>query len=167
MLGHGAQHAVAQILLPVERIDELVVRETARNRVHGEVAAREVVFDARRRVDDDLEVVAPRSSAALAPWRCELDPARRKLAQLPVARPEPQADALPGDLEVVDAAVRLEQRTKLFVIDAEDEEVRVLRVEPEQLVADGAADEIGVEPERADVVLELAVHSNRGDRFDL
>jgi hypothetical protein len=33
--------------------------------------------------------------------------------------------------------VRLEQRTKLFVIDAEDE-VGVLRVEPERLVADNA-----------------------------
>ena len=91
--------------------------------------------------------MAPRTGAALAPRRCELDPARRKLAHLSVARPEPQADALTGDLEILDAAVRLEQRTKLFVIDAEDEEVRVLRVEAQQLVADGAADDVGVEPE--------------------
>ena len=46
-------------------------------------------------------------------------------------------------------------RAKLVVVDAEDEEVGVLRVEPEQLVADGAADEVRVEPERADVVLDL------------
>jgi hypothetical protein len=75
--------------------------------------------------------VTTRPGAALAPRRCELDPARRKLADLLVARPKPQADALTGDLEILDAAVRLEQRAKLLVIDAEDEEVGVLRVEAE------------------------------------
>jgi hypothetical protein len=75
--------------------------------------------------------VATRPGAAFAPRRCQLDPARSKLADLLVARPEPEPDALSGDLEILDAAVRLEQRTKLLVIDAEDEEVGVLRVEAE------------------------------------
>ena len=38
------------------------------------------------------------------------------------------------------------------------EEVGVLRVEPEQLVAHRAADEVGVEAERRDVVLDLLAH---------
>src|SRR5439155_643685 len=99
-----------------------------------------------------------RAGAPLASRRRELDPAPDELAKLPVARPETQPDALPRDLEVLDTAVRLEQGAQLLVIDAEDEEIRVLRVEPEQLVADGAADEVRVEPERADVVLDLLLH---------
>ena len=72
---------------------------------------------------------------------------------------EAQADALARYLEVLDTPVGLEERTKLVVIDAEDQKVGVLRVEPEQLVADGAADEVRVEPQRADVVLDLPLHS--------
>ena len=63
-----------------------------------------------------------------------------------------------GDDEVLDAPVRGERRPQPFGVDPGHEEIRVLRVEAEQLVAHGAADEVGVEPERADVVLDLLTH---------
>ena len=43
-------------------------------------------------------------------------------------------------------------------VDSGDEEVRVLRLEAEQLVANRTADEVRVEAERVDVVLEFAPH---------
>jgi hypothetical protein len=46
-LGHGAQNPVVQILLPAERIDELRIGEAPRDRVHGEVASREIVLHRR------------------------------------------------------------------------------------------------------------------------
>ncbi len=60
---------------------------------------------------------------------------------------KPDADESPGDDEVVDASVGGEPPLELVGIDARDEEVRVLRLDPEQLVADGAADDVGVELE--------------------
>src|SRR5207302_1276160 len=51
------------------------------------------------------------------------------------------------DDEIVNAAVRLEHRSEAVGVDARNEEVRVLGVLAEQLVADGAADEVRVEPE--------------------
>ena len=45
-----------------------------------------------------------------------------------------------------------------LVVDARDDEVRILRLEAEQLVADGAADEICIEAEPADEVLDCLVH---------
>jgi hypothetical protein len=50
-----------------------------------------------------------------------------------------------GDDEILDAAVRLERPLQPVGVDARDEEVRVLRLEAEQLVADRSADEIRVE----------------------
>ena len=75
-----------------------------------------------------------------------------------VARMEPDADEPVGDDEILDAPVRRERGPQPLGVDAGHEEVGVLRVEPEQLVAHGAADEVGVEPERADVVLDLLAH---------
>jgi hypothetical protein len=49
------------------------------------------------------------------------------------------------DDQVLDAAVRLECPLQPVGVDARDEEVRILRLETEQLVADGSADEIRVE----------------------
>ncbi len=69
----------------------------------------------------------------------------------PVARNEPNADEATRYDEILDAAVRSEGRPQLLGVDAGDEEVGVPRLEPEQLVADGAADEIGVQSERADI----------------
>ena len=54
--------------------------------------------------------------------------------------------------------MRFERAAETVVVDAWDDEVRVLRLEPEQLVAHGAADEVGVERERADEVLDCAIH---------
>jgi hypothetical protein len=72
---------------------------------------------------------------------------------------EPDTDEPSGDDEVLDSAVRLERALQPLCVDAGDEEVGVLRVlHPEQLVADGAADEVGVEPERVDVFLQLLPH---------
>ena len=66
-------------------------------------------------------------------------PGRRERAQLAVARVEPQPDALTCDLEVLDAPVRRERVAQLVVADARDDEVLILRLPPEQLVAHGAA----------------------------
>jgi hypothetical protein len=49
------------------------------------------------------------------------------------------------DDQVLDAAVRLECPLQPVGVDTRDEEVRILRLETEQLVADGSADEIRVE----------------------
>ena len=40
---HGAQHAALEVLLPVVRIDDAAVVRVERDRVHREVAAREIV----------------------------------------------------------------------------------------------------------------------------
>jgi hypothetical protein len=55
------------------------------------------------------------------------------------------ADEPSGDDQVVDAAVRLESPLQPVGVDTRDEEVRILRLETEQLVADGSADEVRVE----------------------
>jgi hypothetical protein len=47
-------------------------------------------------------------------------------------------------------------------VDAGDEEVRVLGVAAEERVADRAAYDVGVEAERADVVLDLLQRSSDG-----
>jgi hypothetical protein len=57
------------------------------------------------------------------------------------------ADQPPRDHEVLDAPVRREPALQLLGVDAGDEDVRVLRVEAEQLVADRAADDVRVELE--------------------
>ena len=85
-------------------------------------------------------------------------PAGVSLRTLGVARVEPDADEPVGDDEVLDAPVRRERRPQPFGVEPGHEEVRVLRVEPEQLVAHGAADEVRVEPEPADVLLDLLAH---------
>jgi hypothetical protein len=60
---------------------------------------------------------------------------------------QPHADEPSRDDEILDATVRREPTLQLVGVDAGDEEVRILRVEAEQLVADGAADDVGVELE--------------------
>jgi hypothetical protein len=55
------------------------------------------------------------------------------------------ADEPARDDQVLDTAVRLECPLQPVGVDARDEEVRILRLETEQLVADGSADEIRVE----------------------
>ncbi len=155
---HRPQDALLEILLPAERIDELARREPARHRVDGEVATAHVVLDRERRVGDDLEVVAAGAGAHLLARRRELDARRSEPPHRRVARMETHADEAVGDDEVLDAAVRLERALQAVGVDARDEEVGVLRLEPEQLVADGAADEIRVEVQAADVLLELLPH---------
>ena len=58
--------------------------------------------------------------------------------------------------------MRFEQRSQLIVIDAKDKEIGVgSRFASEQFVPYTTSDEICVEPERADVVLELFTHSTQ------
>jgi hypothetical protein len=57
------------------------------------------------------------------------------------------ADEPPGDNEVFDAPVRCEAALQFLGVDAGDEEVRVLRLEAEELVADGTPDDVRVELE--------------------
>ena len=137
------------------RVDERAVGEPAGHRVDREVAAREILLHRRRRVDDDLEVVPPRPGRDLAARRCELDPGRNERAQLAVARVVAHTHGAAGDDELLGAAVRRERGAQAVDVDAGHEEVRVLRVDAEQFVADRAADDVGVEPERADVLLDL------------
>ena len=111
------------------------------------------------RVGDDLEVVPARAGRALQPRRRELDPGRLQRPRRPVARAEPDADALVGDDEVLDPPVRLERSPQLGVPDAGHDEVGSRGGLAEQLVADGAADEVGVEPERVHVVGDRVPHA--------
>jgi hypothetical protein len=67
---------------------------------------------------------------------------------------------VPGDHEVIDAPVWLERLAQALRVDRGHEEVRIFRVEPEKLVADGAADEVGVEPKRSNVLLEFRQHTS-------
>ena len=126
--------------------------------VHGEVATRHVVLDRDRPVGDDLEVAVPRSRAALGARRRQLDAGRHQPADLAVTRVEAHADELAVHLHVLDPAVRLERRPQPGLVDARDEEVLVGVLDPEELVANGAADDVGVEPERADVTADRGRH---------
>ena len=81
----------------------------SRHGVDREVAPREVVPHACRRVDDDLEVMAARPRRTLPPRRRELDPGGRAGADVPVSREEADADRLAGDDELLDAAVWLQR----------------------------------------------------------
>ena len=76
-----------------------------------------------------------------------------------IAREEPHADELSVHLHVLDPSVRRERRPQPFLIDPGNEEVLVRVLDPEQLVAHGAADDVRVEPERADVVAGRGRHA--------
>ena len=90
--------------------------------------------------------------------RRELDPGRCQLADLAVARVQPDADEPVGDDEILDAPVRGERGPQPLGVDAGHEEVGVLRVQPEQVVAHGSADDVGVEAQLTDVLLDLVAH---------
>ena len=68
------------------------------------------------------------------------------------------ADEPSRDDEILHAAVLRELCPQPLRVDAGDEKVRVLRLVAEQLVADGAADEVGIEAEAVDIAFELAPH---------
>jgi len=105
--------------------------------------------------------------------RRELDAPGDAVAQHRVARIEAHADRPPGDRQLIGAPMRREQLAQTVDVDARHEEIRILRLETEQLVTHGAADDVRVQLERANVVLD-GVHAlvlTRGllerDRFDL
>ena len=102
-----------------------------------------------RRVGDDLEIVVAGARRALDARRRELDPGRGERAHVTVAREQARADVLAGDDEVLDLPVRLERGPQLGVANAGNDEVGVADRLAEQLVADRAAHNPGVEPERA------------------
>jgi len=149
-----AQDSTLEIAAAAEGIDELAVGEAPRERVDGEVPPGEIILDAPRRVDDDLEVVAGRAGRTLAPHRCELDTGRSERAQAALARDEPHADRPPGDDELLDPAVGRERLSKLGAVESGHQKIRVLGGAPEELIANDAAHEVGVEAERADVGLD-------------
>ena len=98
-----------------------------------------------------------------------------------IARIEADADELAVHLHVLDFAVGLEQRPQPGLVDAGNEKVLVGVRQPEDLVSDGTADHVGVDPERANVVADRGRHEgilpadgrgcasplDVGDRFDL
>ena len=92
------------------------------------------------------------------PRRRELDAGGRGGPDRGIARVEAHPDELAVHLHVVDAAVRLERGPQPRLVEAGDEEVLVRVLDPEQLVADRAADDVGVEAERADVAADLGGH---------
>ena len=75
-----------------------------------------------------------------------------------VPRVVPHTDRAPGDDELLGPAVREQRRAQPGDVDARDEEVRVLRVDAQQLVANRPADDVRAEVERPDVVLDPLGH---------
>ena len=153
-----AEDAPLEVGAAAERVEDLPRLEPPRDRVDREVAPLHVLLERDLAVGDDLEVVPARAGRALDTRRRELDPGRLQRPRRLVPRQQPHADALVGDDEILDLAVRLERRPQLGVADARDDEVELRRRPPEQLVADGAADEVGVEPERMHVVGDRVPH---------
>ena len=121
----------------------------------------------RRAMSSSIEIVR---SATISKSRCpgpvlrsarggvSSMPAGTSRADLAVARVEAHADELAVHLHVLHPAVRLERRAQPGLVDARDEEVLVGVLDPEQLVANGAADDVGVEPEGADVTADRGRH---------
>ena len=154
-----AQHAALQVFAAFERIDDRAVGKPLRHRVDREVAAAEILGHRRRRVDDDVEVVPARTRRHLAARRRDLDAGLRALADRPVGRVEAHADGPVCDDQLLGTPVRRQQLSQARDVDAGHEEVCVLRVATEQLVSHRAADDVGVEAERADVLLDLLQRS--------
>ena len=68
---------------------------------------------------------------------------------------EADADGASGHDELLRTTVRSERRAQALDVHARDEEVGVPRFVPEQVVAHRAADDVRVQPERADILLNL------------
>ena len=153
-----AENAPLEVGAAAERVEDLPRLEPTRDRVDREVAPLHVLLERDLAVGDDLEVVPAGAGRALDARRRELDPGRLERPRRLVPRQQPHADALVGDDEILDLAVRLERLPQLGVTHARDDEVELRRRPPEQLVADGAADEVGVEPERVHVVGDRVPH---------
>ena len=143
-----AQAARLEVGLAAVRVDERPVGEPARHRVDREVAARRSSSTGADGSTTISKSCRPGPVETLAARRRQLDPGGHA-ADLRVARVEPHADRPAGDDELLDAAVRLERARRPSMSTPGNEEVGVLRVEPEQLVAHRAADDVRVEPERA------------------
>ncbi len=155
-----AEAACFEIGAAAERVEDLARLEPAGHRVDSEVAALHVLGERQLGVGDDLEVVPARAGGHLLARRRELDSRGRQPPDPSVAWEEPDAHQPVGDHEIFHAAVWSQCRAELVGVDAQHEEVRILRVEPEQLVAHGAADQVGVQAQRADVLLDL-LHRRR------
>ena len=151
----GPQRPRLEIVAAMVGIDERPVGEPACHGVHGEVPAGEIVLDGRRGIDDDLEVVPPRPGRHLTARRRQLDAGAHELSHLRVAGMEADADGAAGHDELLRTAVRSERRAQALDVHARNEKVRILGVVPEQVVAHRAADDVCVQPERADILLNL------------
>ena len=160
----GAKLATLEIGDAPEWVEQVTAVEPDRHRVDREVASRHVLFELDRGVADDREVPMTRSGRTLCARRRQLDPGGSESANAMVAWIEPYADELAVNLHVLDPAVRREERLEPGLIHARHEEVLVGMREPEQLVADGAADDVGVDPETADVAADLRRHAGDSAR---
>ena len=156
--GDSPQASCLEVGPAAERVDELAGVEPAGNCVDGEVATAHVVLDRQRRVGDDLEVVPAGAGGDLLARRSELDPGACQLPDPAIARMKAESNEAVGDDEILDASVRCECRAKPIGVETGNEKVGVLRIEPEQFIADSATDEIGVEPQRTHVVLDFLAH---------
>jgi len=157
----GLTEAAAIAAIAVNKLPTAVV--TLRDRVDREVAPLHVLLERDLAVGHDLEVVPARAGRALDPGWCELDPGRLERPRGLVPRQQPHPDALVRDDEILDLPVRLERGSQLVVPDSRDDEVELRRGPSEQLVADGAADDVGVESERVHVVGDRVPHAGHSD----
>jgi hypothetical protein len=157
------ENTALEVGAAAEGIEDLPGLEPPCDRVDREVAALHVLLERDPRVGDDLEVVAARPGRALDARRRELDPGRLERTSVPVPRQQADAHALVGDDQILDSAVRLERGAQLGMADPGDDEVELLRGDPEHLVAHGAADDVGVEAERVHVVGDRGPHGAHCD----
>ena len=161
----GTQLAAREVAHTAEGVDQL-----ARSRAGSAIALtvksrrRHVLLERDRRVGDDREVAMARAGAPLGPRRCQLDARRRRALRMDASsRMEAHADELAVHLHVLDAPVRLRARrgARRWSTPGTRKSSSVCG-DAEQLVAHGAADDVGVEPERADVAADRGRHA--GDR---
>ena len=123
-----AQHAVLEIALAAERIDERAV-PGLRHRVDGEIAPAQIVFQRHlgRRVHGEALVAAP-----AFPFRA------RERVFLVRLRMQEHGKVLADGL--------VAQALHLVGGRADDNVVAVLHGQAEQLIAHGAADDVGLHP---------------------
>ena len=136
---------MCEIRLAAERIDVLVVQRIPADRVDREVAAPRGLFERHVRIADDGEALVAASGLRLAAGQRDVD----------------RADLVDGEAlaDGLNAAETRQQRDQRVRREAEDLEVQILRREPQQPIADEAADDQRVTAGRArcrgDVVREL------------
>jgi len=135
---HHPEHPAVEVGAAAERVDQRQRADVAGDRVDREVAPLEVVAHRKLGVRLDAEVgVGVARVVGLAGCDRRLAPRRHDLDALarPPGRPEAHAHEAAGDAQLVGLAVRTTDGEQLLDAVPAHEEVDVLRLAPEQLVA--------------------------------